>query len=107
MAILVNNITTEIVNQETCLGALERLILPFKKNVKNVQNSNYGNKASTIELDTSVERLVNNVLDKNKRRCNVIAFNMPDTNSFNYDKRNMSQLVYELDLNECMVESIS
>ena len=69
-----------------------------------MQNSDCGNKASTIELDTSVERLVYNVLDKNKRRCNVIVFNMTDTDSFNDDKRNMSQLMYELDLNECMFE---
>ena len=72
-----------------------------------MHNSDCGNKASTIELDTSVERLVYNLLDKNKRMCNVIVFNMPDTDSFNDDKRNMSQLMYELDLNECMVESKS
>ena len=63
-----------------------------------MQNGNFGNKASTIKFD---------VLDKNKRNCNFIVFNMPDTDLFNNDKRNLSQLMYELDLNECIIESIS
>ena len=107
MTALVNNMTTEIAMHEICFGALERLILPCEESVKNVQNSNYGNKASTIELHTSVKRLVNIILDKNKRKCTVIVFNMPDIDSFNDDKRNLSQLMCELDLNESMNESIS
>ena len=84
----------------------KQLILSCEEKLKNVQNSNYGNKASTLKLDTSVERLVNNVLDKNKRKCNVIVFNMPDNDSLNDDKCNLSQLMYELELNESMIKLI-
>ena len=56
---------------------------------------------------SSIEKVVKNVLDKNKRKCNVIIFNFPDFDSFDNDKNYLSDLMYDLELDESMVDSIT
>ena len=51
--------------------------------------------------------MVKKVLDKDRRKCNIIIFNLADTNSFYDDKRNLGELMRDLKLNESMIESIS
>ena len=56
---------------------------------------------------SSIEKVVKNVLDKNKRKRNVIIFNFPDFDSFDNDKNYLSDLMYDLELDESMVDSIT
>ena len=51
--------------------------------------------------------MIKNVLEKEKRKCNVVIFNMPDSNSFVDDKQNLSKLTFDLNLDENVIESIS
>ena len=53
-----------------------------------------------------IERAVKNIIDKDKHKCNIIIFIMLDTSSFRSDKQNLSQLMYNLKLDENMIESI-
>ena len=78
------------------------------------QGNSIAHSSSFIAQDTSnqysissIEKVVKNVLDKNKRKCNVIIFNFPDFDSFDNDKNYLSDLMYDLELDESMVESIT
>ena len=55
----------------------------------------------------SIECTVKAALDREKCKSNVIMFNMPDTNLFWDDKRNLSKLMHDLDLDESMIDSIN
>ena len=64
------------------------------------QGNNFARSSSFIDQDTSnqysissIEKVVHNVLDKNKRKCNVDIFNLPDINSFTMIK-SISQTLY-------------
>ena len=61
---------------------------------------------SNRESIFSIEHVVKNALDKEKRKCNVIIFNLHDTNSFIDDKNNLSELMYDLGVQEDMIQSI-
>ena len=54
-------------------------------------SSNLGNNTSTLVISphesfSLIERAVKNITDKDKRKCNIIIFNIPDTSSFCDDK---------------------
>ena len=111
---LVINMNTEITKQEARLLALESSLLMKTKSPCEVQESNviqnhqsnHGNQASVV-YNNLVERMIKNVLEKEKRKCNVVIFNMPDSNSFVDDKQNLSKLTFDLNLDENVIESIS
>ena len=99
---LVININTEITKQEVRLLVLESSLLIKAKSPCEVQEtnviqnhqSNHGNQTSVV-CNNSVERIIKNVLDNEKRKCNVVIFNMPDSNSFVGDKHNLSKLTFD------------
>ena len=71
----------------------------------NQDNSSKANVQSSL----SIERLVDNALDKNQRKKNIIIFSMTVTNSFYDDKRRLVELLYDLELDESVMinESIN
>ena len=90
--------------------ALESSLLVRAKSSREVKNTNviqnqqnnHGNKTSVVynNLDLSVKRLIKNVNDKEKRKSNVLIFNILDFNSFNDDKHSLSNLTFDLTENE-------
>ena len=73
------------------------------------RGNNHGNAnagANGNSAPESIERIVKTVLDRDRRKCNVVLFNLPDTNSFQDDKRNLSELMHDLELDESMIKSI-
>ena len=106
---LVNNMNTAISLLESRLCALEASEFPFEAIPTNEKHDDKHGNQPNIDHNlstSSIERVVRNVIDKDKRKHNVIIFNMPDSDSFRNDKRNLSKLMYDLDLDENMVESI-
>ena len=72
--------------------------------------SNQGNSSVQYKsgaTNETIERVVKNVIDKNSRKNNAIIFNLPDTNSFIEDKRRLSILFSDLNLDEKIIENIS
>ena len=55
----------------------------------------------------SIENLVNSALDKDKRKCNIIIFNLSDTDSFQDDKYKLSRLFRDLRLHDSCIQSIT
>ena len=77
------------------------------------QGNSFPRSNSFIAQDTSnqysmssIEKVVNDVLEKNKRKCNVVIFILPDINFFDNDKKNLSDLMYDFELDESMVNCI-
>ena len=66
--------------------------------------NNYG--ISNRELISSMERVVKNALDKEKSKYSVIIFNFHETNSFIDDKNSLSELMYDLRMQEDMIQSM-
>ena len=65
-------------------------------------NNNVQNKSEAT--NETIERVNKNVIDKNKRKNNAIIFNLPDTNSFIEDKRRLSSLFSDFNLDEKMID---
>ena len=114
MTSLVNQINVEIAKQESRISALEKLSATSVRSEESLavqQTHSHSNQKNIInsELDAvlSIKRLIKNALDKDKRKCNVIIFNLPDRDSFYDDKLKISNLMYDLELDECMIEAIS
>ena len=107
---IVNSMNAIIMKQENRLCALEASITkgPYEEistNIPLTQNSIHD---SQIGVDaSSIEQLVRNALEKDKRKCNVIIYNIYDYDSFQEDKFILSELMYDLDLDENLIESIS
>ena len=79
-------------------------------NIMNPAISNQGNSSVQYKsgaTNETIERVVKNVIDKNSRKNNAIIFNLPDTNSFIEDKRRLSILFSDLNLDEKIIENIS
>ena len=71
------------------------------------QNLNEYAKNSGAYSPQSIENLVNSALDKEKRKCNVIIFNLSDTDSFHDDKNKLSRLYRDLRLQDSCIQSIT
>ena len=62
-------------------------------NIAEHRAGNHGNCGPVRNSDINIERMVKHVLDKEKRKFNVIIFNLADTDSFYDDKRNLCELM--------------
>ena len=103
--------------QETRLCALEQSLfsnpqITYKgistKLAHYLSNSSQNNSLNAnVQSSLSIERLVDNALDKKQRKKNIIILNTTDTNSFYDDKRHLAELLYDLQLDESMTDSIS
>ena len=56
---------------------------------------------------STIERLINDTLDKKERKCNVIQFNVLDADSFCEDRSYLSKSMYDFGLDENTIEAIS
>ena len=122
---LMNNTNEAFKQQNLRLLALEKSVkeknAPANSSLCIDQNNglgpSLGNRVTTTETSSSnnisshdsvssIERVVNNVLEKNKRKRNIMIFNLPDTDSFFDDKSALCDLLYDLELSDNMIESI-
>ena len=105
-----------IKKQEVRLYALEQSLLfnpqtTYKGNstkpIHHHSNSSQDNSSdANLQPSLSIERLVDNALDKNQCIKNIIIFNKTETDSFYDDKRHLAELLNNLELNENMIDSI-
>ena len=56
---------------------------------------------------STIERLINDTLDKKERKCNFIQFNVLDADSFCEDRSYLSKSMYDFGLDENTIEAIS
>ena len=73
--------------------------------IGNLGNNNVQNKSGAT--NETIERVVENVIDKITAKIRPFIFNLPDTNSFIEDKKRLSLLFSYLNLDEKMIENIS